>query len=152
MVHVSTLTGAQHCNWESVRVERIGEGIERPMIVGDQLMICRLRLEPHVDMPAHEHPHEQITIIERGRVRFVVGDQERIAHAGRRVSFSVRLLAWRDHARWGGRATPVREDSSAGTMRSGASRSSLKLGAPYYRRETTDGFNSFSECGGSGRS
>jgi hypothetical protein len=38
MVHVSTLTGAQHCNWESVRVERIGEGIERQMIVGDQLM------------------------------------------------------------------------------------------------------------------
>jgi quercetin dioxygenase-like cupin family protein len=82
MVHVSTLTGAQHCNWESVRVERIGEGIERQMIVEDQLMICRLRLEPHVDMPAHEHPHEQITIVERGRVRFVVGDQERIAHAG----------------------------------------------------------------------
>jgi hypothetical protein len=29
MAQVSTLTGAQHCNGESVRVERIAEGIER---------------------------------------------------------------------------------------------------------------------------
>jgi quercetin dioxygenase-like cupin family protein len=83
MAQSSVLNGApQHCSWDSVPVERIGEGIERQMIVGAQLMICRLRFEPHVDTPAHEHPHEQITIVERGRVRFVVGNQERIAQPG----------------------------------------------------------------------
>jgi quercetin dioxygenase-like cupin family protein len=73
---------AQLMNWESVPVECIGEGIERQMIVGDQLMVCRLRFAPNVDTPAHDHPHEQITIVEQGRVRFTVGSGERIAQAG----------------------------------------------------------------------
>src|SRR5262245_15817683 len=83
MEQVSTFTGAlRHSNWESVPKERIAEGIERQMIVGDQLMICRLHFDPFVDTPAHDHPHEQFTIVERGMVRFIIGDQERIAEAG----------------------------------------------------------------------
>jgi quercetin dioxygenase-like cupin family protein len=73
---------SQHWNWHSVAIENIGEGIERQMIVGSQLMVCRLRFAPHVDTPAHDHPHEQITFVERGSVRFVIGDEERIARAG----------------------------------------------------------------------
>ena len=72
----------QHMNWASVPVESLGEGISRQMIVGDQLMVCRLRFAPHIATPAHDHPHEQITIVERGSVRFTVGSQERIAQAG----------------------------------------------------------------------
>lgn len=83
MEQTSNLSVAMpHWNWQSVPVEQIGEGIERQMIVGDQLMVCRLRFAPHVDTPAHDHPHEQITIVERGRVRFRIGDQERIVQAG----------------------------------------------------------------------
>lgn len=73
---------SQHLNWQSVPVENIGEGIERQMIVGSQLMVCRLRFAPQVETPAHDHPHEQITLVERGRVRFIIGDQERIAQTG----------------------------------------------------------------------
>src|ERR1044071_7253236 len=72
----------QQWNWQRVPVEQIGEGIERQMIVGDQLMICRLRFAPHVSTPAPDHPHEQITIVERGRVLFLIGDEERIVQAG----------------------------------------------------------------------
>lgn len=75
-------TAAQHWNWGSVPIESLSEGIERQMIVGEQLMVCRLRFAPNIYTPAHDHPHEQITIIEQGRVRFTIGDQERIAHAG----------------------------------------------------------------------
>jgi len=83
MEQVSTLSGALgHSNWENVPRERIADGIERQMIVGDQLMICRLRFDPFVDTPAHDHPHEQFTIVERGRVRFIIGEEERIAKAG----------------------------------------------------------------------
>jgi quercetin dioxygenase-like cupin family protein len=32
--------------------------------------------------PAHDHPHEQMTIVERGRVLFTIGAEERIAEAG----------------------------------------------------------------------
>ncbi|HEU4391856.1 MAG TPA: cupin domain-containing protein [Blastocatellia bacterium] len=73
---------AQHMAWDSVPAEIIGEGIERQMIVGDRLMVCRLKFAPNVDTPAHDHPHEQITLVERGRVRFTIGSDERIAQAG----------------------------------------------------------------------
>ena len=82
MQQALNLSDSRHWNWESVPVERIGEGIERQMIVGNQMMVCRLRFAPHVDTPAHDHPHEQITLVERGSVRFTIGDRERIAQAG----------------------------------------------------------------------
>ena len=72
----------QHTDWSSVPVERLEEGIERQMVVGQQLMVCRFRFAPHVVTPAHEHPHEQLTIVERGRVLFTVGDRERVASPG----------------------------------------------------------------------
>ena len=72
----------QHTDWSKVPVEKLEEGIERQMIVGEKLMVCRLRFAPRIVTPAHEHPHEQITIVERGRVLFVIGAEERIAEAG----------------------------------------------------------------------
>jgi quercetin dioxygenase-like cupin family protein len=70
------------CRWEDVPARRIAEGIERQMIVGERLMICRLTLRPRVDSPVHSHPHEQMTVVERGRVRFTISGRERIAVAG----------------------------------------------------------------------
>jgi quercetin dioxygenase-like cupin family protein len=72
----------QHTDWSRIPVEQLEPGIERQMIVGQNLMICRLRFAPNVITPAHGHPHEQITIIERGRVLFTIGDEQRIAQAG----------------------------------------------------------------------
>lgn len=72
----------QHMPWSDIPVEVIEEGIERQMICGERLMICRLRLQPRVDTPVHTHPHEQMTIVERGRVRFVIDGREQIASAG----------------------------------------------------------------------
>jgi quercetin dioxygenase-like cupin family protein len=81
MQQTTNLPGIAH-NWQNVPVESIGEGIERQMIVGDRLMVCRLRFAPHVDTPAHDHPHEQLTFVERGRVRFIIGNREHIAEQG----------------------------------------------------------------------
>ena len=71
-----------HTDWPRVPVERLEEGVERQMIVGERVMVCRLRFAPRVVTPPHEHPHEQITLVERGRVLFTVGDEQRVAEAG----------------------------------------------------------------------
>ena len=72
----------QHTDWSSIPVEQLEPGIERQLIVGENLMICRLRIAPKIVTPAHDHPHEQMTIVERGRVLFTIGDEQRIAQAG----------------------------------------------------------------------
>ena len=73
---------AKHTDWSSIPVEQLEPGIERQMIVGENLMICRLRIGPNIVTPAHGHPHEQMTIVERGRVLFTIGDEQRIAQPG----------------------------------------------------------------------
>jgi quercetin dioxygenase-like cupin family protein len=72
----------KHTDWDTIPVEQVEAGIERQMVVGEKLMICRLRFAPHLVTPAHEHPHEQMTIVERGPVLFTIGDEERVAQTG----------------------------------------------------------------------
>ena len=72
----------QAWNWSSIPVETIAPGIQRQMIHGDKLMVCRLRFAPGTVTQAHEHPHEQLTIVESGRARFVVGREERLCGPG----------------------------------------------------------------------
>jgi len=72
----------QHQDWSSIPVERIAEGVERQMIWGDRVMVCRLRIAAHTITAVHSHPHEQITLVERGRARFTVAGQERVTRAG----------------------------------------------------------------------
>ena len=74
-------------DWTAVPVERIGDGIERQMVWGERLMVCRLRFAPRVVTAVHAHPHEQITIVERGRVLFTIGEHERVVSAGEVLHF-----------------------------------------------------------------
>jgi quercetin dioxygenase-like cupin family protein len=74
--------------WETVPVERLAEGIERRLVVGQQLMACRLRFAPHVVTPIHRHPHEQMTLVLEGRVQFAIEGEDRIAEAGDVLHFA----------------------------------------------------------------
>jgi quercetin dioxygenase-like cupin family protein len=71
-----------HRNWAEVPVERPADGVERQMMWGERLMVCRLRFAPRVVTAVHTHPHEQVTLVERGRVLFVVDGKERVAVPG----------------------------------------------------------------------
>lgn len=104
----------QHRDWSTIPVERIAEGIERQMIWGERLMVCRLRIQPNVVTAVHSHAHEQITLVERGRVQFTIDGQSRTAAAGD-------VLHFPSHLRHGATMldeevvlidifTPVRED------------------------------------------
>ena len=86
---------ARHLNWSNIPVEQVADGIESQMLVGHQMMICRFRFKPFLVTPEHDHPHEQMTIVEQGRVRFFIEGNERIAKAGD-VPFSLAMLARRD--------------------------------------------------------
>ena len=88
----SALSGAQHVNWATVPIEHPAEGIERQMVVGQQLMICRFRFTPFLVTPEHRHPHEQMSMVVSGKVRFFVEGEERIAGPGDVLHFSSNTL------------------------------------------------------------
>src|SRR2546430_13097534 len=64
------------------------------MVVGQRLMICRLRFRPHVVTPRHSHPHEQMTLVEKGRVCFEIGDRKstRLNSSHSQISYAVFCL------------------------------------------------------------
>ena len=62
-------------------------GIERRVVEADGATLSRYVFRPSGRFPQHVHPQEQITIVERGRVRFTFGNEERVAQAGDVVSF-----------------------------------------------------------------
>ena len=72
----------QAWNWATIPREHLGDGIVRQMIYGERLMICRLTLAPGTVTTAHDHVHEQMTIVEKGRVRFVLGAEEKVFGPG----------------------------------------------------------------------
>ena len=69
-------------NWDAIRSEEVAEGIQRQMVVGQKLMICRLTIQPRVVTAVHTHEHEQMTIVERGRVLYIVDGVERVCSPG----------------------------------------------------------------------
>jgi quercetin dioxygenase-like cupin family protein len=78
----AALKGAQHLNWSTIPVEHPAEGIERQMFVGEQMMICRFRFAPFLVTPEHAHPHEQMSLVVSGRIRFSIEGEGRIAGPG----------------------------------------------------------------------
>jgi quercetin dioxygenase-like cupin family protein len=86
------LGGAQHLNWSTIPIERPAEGIERQMVVGESMMICRFRFAPLLVTPEHTHPHEQMSIVVSGRVKFFVAGAEHIASPGDVLHFPPHCL------------------------------------------------------------
>ena len=82
MTNSQSVLDFQHRDWSTVPVEHIADGVDRQMIWGERLMVCRLHFAPNVVTAVHTHPHEQITLVVRGRVQFFVDDEPVLASAG----------------------------------------------------------------------
>jgi quercetin dioxygenase-like cupin family protein len=78
----ASMVDFQHHDWSAVPVERVADGIERQMVWGERVMVCRVRFAPGVVTAVHTHPHEQVTIVEQGRVAFTIAGQSRTAVIG----------------------------------------------------------------------
>jgi quercetin dioxygenase-like cupin family protein len=76
------LAAFQHRDWSRVPVEQVAEGVQRQMIHGDRLMVCRLTIAARTVTPVHSHMHEQVTLVERGSADFFVEGERKTARAG----------------------------------------------------------------------
>ena len=89
---VALLGGAQHLDWSTIPIQHPATGIERQMVVGEHLMICRFRFAPLLVTPEHTHPHEQMSMVVSGRVKFFVEGAERLALPGDVLHFPSNCL------------------------------------------------------------
>ena len=89
---IANLVTAQHLNWSTIPIEHPAEGIERQMVVGQNLMICRFRFAQFLVTPEHRHLHEQISLVISGRVRFFVEGKERICSPSDVLHFPANTL------------------------------------------------------------
>ena len=71
--------------WDDEPLERLSDGIGRRMLNGEALTLAQITLAAGAVVPEHDHPNEQIATVVSGRLRFVVGGEEREVGPGESV-------------------------------------------------------------------
>jgi quercetin dioxygenase-like cupin family protein len=69
-------------NWTEVPEDQLNPTISRQMIHGETMTVARLRLRKGAVVPLHQHVNEQISMVESGRLRFVIAGEEYIVKGG----------------------------------------------------------------------
>src|SRR5689334_12933134 len=82
MITEATQIPALVTDWTKVKVEHPAPGIQRQMIVGQNVMMVRFTFEPFLVTPEHTHPHEQMTLVIKGKVKFTIEGKTHILSAG----------------------------------------------------------------------
>lgn len=82
MINEPAKIAALVTDWEKIPIEHPAEGIERQMVVGQNIMICRFRFAPFLVTAEHTHPHEQMSLVIQGRVKFFIEGVEHIMSPG----------------------------------------------------------------------
>jgi quercetin dioxygenase-like cupin family protein len=59
-------------DWTKVPTAQVADGIKRQMIVGENVMVCRFTFDPFVVTDVHSHPHEQVTLVVKGKAKFTI--------------------------------------------------------------------------------
>ena len=69
-------------DWSKVKADHPAPGIKRQMVVGQNVMMVRFTFDPFLVTDEHTHPHEQMTLVIKGRVKFTISGKECIVSAG----------------------------------------------------------------------
>lgn len=71
--------------WNEVENERLSQTISRQVIHGDTLTVARISVKQGGAVPEHSHHNEQISMVERGALKFVLAGLERVVRPGEMV-------------------------------------------------------------------
>ena len=68
--------------WDRVVKEQMSPTFARQVIHGDTMTVARVYLSKGCSVPEHSHYNEQISMLERGALKFVIGGVDKIIRAG----------------------------------------------------------------------
>ena len=71
--------------WDDEPIEQLNETIGRRMLNGEAMTLAQITLAAGAVVPEHAHANEQIATVLSGRLRFVVGGDEREVVPGESV-------------------------------------------------------------------
>ena len=71
--------------WQEEPVEELSPLLARQLVHTETMTVGRILLSAGAVVPTHQHVHEQVANVLVGRLRFVVGGDERIVGAGESV-------------------------------------------------------------------
>lgn len=69
-------------NWTEVPEEQMNPAISRQVIHGETMTVARIHLRKGAVVPLHQHVNEQISMVDHGKLRFVISGEERIVQGG----------------------------------------------------------------------
>jgi unsaturated pyranuronate lyase len=73
-------------NWRDVVDEQLNPLVSRQTIHGETMTVARFRLRKGAVVPIHHHANEQISMIEQGKIRFVIAGEEQIVESGEAIT------------------------------------------------------------------
>src|SRR5574340_493872 len=68
--------------WERIPEEQLNPRLARRVLHGSNMTVARILLAKGALVPAHAHPHEQITMVQQGTLRFRMADGEIVVRDG----------------------------------------------------------------------
>jgi quercetin dioxygenase-like cupin family protein len=71
-----------HYDWNSVKEEHLNPLIRRKAIHSGSMTIARLELSKDANVPEHSHHNEQITMVERGALKFAIDGGHKVVRGG----------------------------------------------------------------------
>jgi quercetin dioxygenase-like cupin family protein len=80
--------------WKDVVAEHMNPRLTRQAIHSERLTIARLGLMRGALVPEHKHENEQVTMLEKGRLKFVVDGEETILEAGEALAIPPDAPHW----------------------------------------------------------
>ncbi len=66
--------------------KEIAPGVLMRSVHLEKVMVTFVRIREGAVVPEHSHPHEQITVVISGRLRFRLGESEKLMEAGETVT------------------------------------------------------------------
>ncbi len=68
--------------WSDIPREQLNPDFARQVIHTDRMTIARVYLRAGSTVPRHSHENEQVSVVDKGRLKFVFDDREVIIGAG----------------------------------------------------------------------
>ncbi|MCL4843462.1 MAG: cupin domain-containing protein [Bryobacteraceae bacterium] len=69
-------------DWSTIAAEPMNDKVTRRVIHTAQMTIARLEMQAGAHVPEHAHPNEQVSMVERGLLRFHIEGREVLVGAG----------------------------------------------------------------------